>query len=147
MFHINRALLLSVFVMIITQSTQSPVDPLPQVENLDVDISCVANATCVKSVASKVVRALHLKKAINFGSFAIEPKKNPKKVEGRSMSKFYELATNNALKVPIGSYSLSLQKSEEYENYFEVAVSKTVEGKKNFDQTIFTLNGTQKAEA
>lgn len=131
MFHINRALLLSVFVVIITQSTQSPVDPPTQkTENLDVDVSCVANVSCVKSVANKVVRALHMKKAIDFGSFTIEPKKNAKKVEGRSMSKLWELAANNALRVPLGAYSLSLQKSDEYENYYEVALSKTVEGKK-----------------
>lgn len=127
----NRALLLSVFLVIVTQSSQSPVDQASQKpENLDVDISCVANVACVKNVANKVVRALHKKKAIDFGSFSIEPKKNTKKVEGRSMPKLWELTTNNALRVPLGPYSLTLQKSEEYENYFEVAVSKTVEGKK-----------------
>jgi hypothetical protein len=127
---VHRVLLLSVFVVIITQSSQSPVDPLPQQpENLNVDISCVANAACVTNVVNKVVRALHMKKAIDFGSFSIEPKKNSKKVEGRSVSKLWELTANNALRVPLGSYSLTLQKSEEYENYFEVALSKTVEGK------------------
>ena len=141
MFHFNRVLLLSVFAMITTQSLQSPVDPIQQVENLDIDISCVSNATCVKSISSKVFRALYLKKAIDFGAFAIEPKENVKKVEGRSFSKLGELVNNNAIRVPIGSYSLSLQKSEEYENYFELAVSKTVEGKEKllFKQSRFQL--------
>lgn len=141
MFHFNRVLLLSVFAMITTQSSQSPVDPIQQVENLEVDMACVSNATCVKSVSSKVVRALHLKKAIDFGAFVIEPKKNVKKVEGRSLSKLSELVNNNALRIPIGSYSLSLQKSEEYDNYFEFSVSKTVEGKQKllFKQSRFQI--------
>lgn len=126
----NRALLLSVLMVIITQSLQSPVDPASQkTENLDVDISCLVNSACLTNVANKVVRALHTAKAIDFGSFSIEPKKNAKKVEGRSMSKLWELTANNAVRVPLGSYSLTLQKSDEYKNYYEVAVSKTVEGK------------------
>jgi hypothetical protein len=119
-------------MVITTQSSQSPVDPPPQkTENLNVDITCVANAACVKNIANKVVRALHMKKAIDFGMFSIEPKKNAKKVEGRSASKLWDLTANNALRVPLGQYSLTLQKSEDYKNYFEVAVSKTEEGKIN----------------
>lgn len=131
MCRFNLTLLLSVFVVVINQSSQSPTGTqLPQVENVDVDFACVANATCVKSVANKVVRALQLQKAIDFGAFMIEPKPFSKTVEGRSMTKLMDLANNNKMRIPIGSYSLSLKKSEDFENYFEVAVSKTNEGKK-----------------
>lgn len=127
MFHYKVQFFLSVFIVAIKQSSQSPIESqASKVENVDVDISCVANATCVQSVSNKVVRALHMRKAINFGGFIIEPRPNAEKVEGRSVSKLWDLARSNTLRVPIGAYSLSLQKSEEYENYLEVAV----EGKK-----------------
>lgn len=117
-------------VLVIKQSSQSPLGSKAQEENvdLDVDISCIANATCINNVSSKVVRALKLKKVINFGAFVIEPVPNAKAVKGRSASKLWDLVATNSLRVPLGSYSLSLQKSEEYDNYLEVVVSKIVEG-------------------
>lgn len=130
MFHYKQVLCLSVLVLVVQQSSQSPVASKAESDNVDlnVDISCVANATCVKNVSSKVVRALNQKKVIDFGAFSIEPLKNAKKVEGRSVSMFWDIAGSNALRVPLGSYSLTLQKSEEHDNYLEVAISKTVEG-------------------
>lgn len=127
MFQYKKFLFVSVLVAVIHQSSQSPVGNSDSVD-LNVDISCVANASCITNVSNKVVRALNLKKMIDFGAFTIEPVKNAKKVEGRSMSKLSEIINGNALRVPLGSYSLSLQKSEEYDNYLEVTVSKTIEG-------------------
>lgn len=130
MFHYKKVLCLSVLVLVIKQSSQSPLGSKAQEENVDVDvdISCIANATCINNVSNKVVRALKLKQVINFGAFVIEPVPNAKAVEGRSASKLWDLVATNSLHVPLGSYSLSLQKSEEYDNYLEVVVSKTVEG-------------------
>lgn len=133
MFHYQKFVFLSVLVLVIKQSSQSPLASKAQPANVDlnVDLECIANATCVKNVSNKVVRALAMKKVIDFGAFVIEPVKNAKKVEGRSMSKLSEFVNNNAIRVPMGAYSLSLQRSEEYDNYLEVAISKTVEGKNN----------------
>lgn len=131
MFHYKKFLCLSVIALVIKQSSQSPVASKPQEGNLDlnVDLSCIANVTCVNNVSNKVVRALNLRKVVDFGAFAIEPLPSANKAtEGRSMSKFWEFASSNALRIPLGAYSLSLQKSEQYENYLEVAVSKTEEG-------------------
>lgn len=129
----KKVLFLSVLVLVVAQSSQSPVASPSQDDNLNVDLNvdltCIANSTCIKNVSNKVVRALHMKKLIDFGAFTIEPLKNAKNVEGRSMSKLTDLINGNAIRVPLGSYSLSLQKSEEYDNYLEVAVSKTIEGK------------------
>lgn len=128
MFQYNKFLFLSVLVVVIKHSSQSPVAAEENVD-LNVDLSCVADATCIKSLSNKVVRALSQKKVIDFGAFVIEPLKNAKPFEGRSMSKLWEFVSSNAVKIPVGAYSLSLQKSEEYDNYLEVVVSKTVEGK------------------
>lgn len=129
MFQYKKFLCLSVLVLLIEQSSQSPTGSKVEHEDLNVDLSCIANATCVKNTSNKVVKALNLRKVIDFGAFTIEPVANAKVVEGRSMSKFWEVAGSNALRVPLGAYSLSLQKSAEYENYLEVSVSKTFEGK------------------
>jgi hypothetical protein len=132
MFHFNKVLFLSVLVLVIHQSTQSPIKPQDsQSVDLNVDLSCITNATCVTNVSNKVVRALSTKKVIDFGAFSIEPVKNAKKAEGRSLSKFAEIINSNSLRVPIGSYSLTLQKSQDYDNYFEVSVGKIVEGKQS----------------
>ena len=136
MFHLKRVLFLSVLVLLFNQSFQSPVKSEERNVDLNVYISCIANSTCVKNVANKVVRALNLKKVIDFGVFSIEPLNNGKKFEGRSMSKLYDIANNNALRVPIGSYSLMLKKSEEYDNYLEFSISKAVEGKKFYKRYI-----------
>lgn len=134
MFHFNKVLCLSVLVLVIHQSTQSPVKPQDsQNVDLNVDLSCITNATCVTNVSNKVVRALSSKKVIDFGAFSVEPVKNAKEVEGRSLSKLAQIINSNALRVPIGSYSLTLQKSQDYDNYFEVSVSKNGEGKQRLE--------------
>jgi hypothetical protein len=128
MFQYKNILFLSVFVLVVKQSSQSPVRSSETID-LDVNLSCVANATCIKNVSNKVFRALNMKQTIDFGLFTVEPMKNEKKVEGRSMSKIWNFAVNNAIRVPLGAYSLSVQRSEEHENYLEIAVSKPIEGK------------------
>lgn len=131
MFQYRKFLFVSVLVVVIQRSSSLPVGSISHDENVDlnVDLSCIANASCITNVSNKVVRALNMKRVIDFGAFTIVPVKNQKQVEGRSMSKFWEFATSNALRVPLGSYSLLLQRSEEHDNYLEVAVSKVVEGK------------------
>lgn len=132
----KKFFVLAVLVLVIKQSSPSPIAPQDddnQKVDLNVDLSCIGNSSCVKNVSNKVVRALNMKKVIDFGAFMIEPVQNAKKeVEGRSMSKIAELINSNSLRVPLGSYSLSLQKSEQYDNYFEVSLSKIVEGESAF---------------
>lgn len=130
MYHYQKFLCLTVIALVIKQSSQSPVGSKAQEGSLDlkVDLSCIANVTCVNNVSNKVVRALNLRKVVDLGLFTIEPVLGAKATEGRSMSKFWEFASSNALRIPLGAYSLSLQKSEEYQNYLEIAVSKTEEG-------------------
>lgn len=126
----KKALFISVLIVAIKYSSQSPVakEDISQNVDIDVDIACLANSTCVKSVSNKVVRALKLKKSIDFGLLSITPIKNAK-TEGRSFTKFWDIASSNSIRVPLGSYSLTVQKSDEYDNYLEVALSKSVDGK------------------
>jgi len=117
-------------VCAIQNSLQSPLAQQQQQQQSDnlksLDISCVINATCIKNVSNKLVKALNTHKSIDFGSFSIEPVKGAKS-EGRSASNLWNIVNTNALRVPFGSYALNVQKSNEYDSYMEVAVAK-VEG-------------------
>lgn len=135
MFQYKNVLFLSVLVLVVKQSSQSPVNSVDQSDNqnmdLNVDFSCITNPTCIKSVSNKLVKGLSQKKVMDFGAFVVEPVENPKD-EGRSVSKFSDILANNALRVPFGGYSISLQKSEDYENYLEISISNAAEGKEIF---------------
>lgn len=120
----KKVLFISVIVFIVHQSASSPV---AHPEEINVDIACITNSTCLKVVSNKVVRALKLKKPLDFGILTVEPLKNAK-TEGRSFTKFWDIASSNAIRVPLGNYAVNIQKSDEYNNYLEVAVSKAVEG-------------------
>lgn len=125
----KKVLFVSVIVFVVSQSASSPV--ASSAEEISVDITCIANATCLKGVSNKVVRALKLKKPIDFGMFTVSPLKNAK-TEGRSFTKFWDIASSNAINVPLGNYAVNIQKSDEYNNYLEVSVSKAVEGNFKF---------------
>jgi hypothetical protein len=125
----KKVLFISVFIFAyVKQSAQSPVSVDEQSVEVDIEVDCISNATCLKSVSNKVVRALKLKKSLDFGLFTIEPLKNAQ-TEGRSFTKFWDIASSNSIRVPIGNYAVNVQKSNEYDNYLEVAVSKIVEGR------------------
>lgn len=124
----KKVLFLSVLVIVVKSSVQTPVAPATR-EDINLDLTCVSNATCLSAVSNRAIKALKLKKALNFGIFTVEPLKNAK-TEGRSFTKFWDIASSNAVRVPFGSYSVNVQKSEEHENYLEIALMKTVgEGK------------------
>lgn len=125
----KKVLLLSVLVIVIKSSEPTPVAQSSH-ENINVDLACISNATCLKGVSNRAIRALKLKKALDFGAFTVEPLKNAK-TEGRSFTKFWDIASSNAIRVPIGQYALNIQRSDEYDNYLEVAVTKAVEGNFN----------------
>jgi hypothetical protein len=128
----RKVLCLTVLLVVLKTSSQSPVKSEENVD-INLDIECISNATCMKSASNKIVRALKLKKPLNFGgAFTVEPLKNVKIDEGRSFNKLWDIVTSNSVRIPIGAYSLSLQRSEEHENYFEINVSKTVEGDEKF---------------
>ncbi|KAG5671903.1 hypothetical protein PVAND_002072 [Polypedilum vanderplanki] len=121
----KKVLFLSVLIFAIKQSAQTPVSSSQEDHvNIDVDLSCITNATCLTSVSNKVIRALKLKKSIDIGPISVTPLKNAQN-EGRAVTKLWDIAGNNAINIPIGAYSLSVQKSDEYENYLEISVSKS----------------------
>lgn len=140
----KKVLLLSVLVIVVKSSVQTPVASSSH-EDISVDISCITNATCLKAVSNRAIRALKLKKALDFGAFTVEPLKNAK-TEGRSFTKFWDIASSNSIRVPVGQYALNIQRSDEFDNYLEVAVTKSIEGKSKNDKIklkLFTIgNGS-----
>lgn len=129
--HCKKVLFISVLIFAVKQSAQSPVAVNKQddIKSVDVnmDIACITNATCLKNITNNIVRALKLKRSLDFGLFTVDPLKNAQ-TEGRSFNKFWDIASSNSIRVPFGAYSVNVQKSDEHENYLEVALSKTVEG-------------------
>lgn len=125
MFHAKSAIFSIFFVVLLKESLQTPVNGEV---NISMDMSCVLETTCVDSVATKVVRALKTRTSVDFGIFSIEPVKNFKVEEGRSMSKLWDFMSSNALRIPFGSYSVNLQKSTEKKNGLDLSVTQAFEG-------------------
>jgi hypothetical protein len=99
-----------------------------KVEINKASLSCIQNKTCAKNLANDFVGALNNKKEIDFGGFSIEPTSDKEaSVEGRS-SKFVNLFNRNLVRIPVGLFDLTIQKSSDYDNYFEFAVARKVEG-------------------
>ncbi|CRK92103.1 CLUMA_CG005669, isoform A [Clunio marinus] len=138
MYQYQKFVLLSVFLLFIQQTSESPVEKTrkikPEKVDLNVEVFCVTNSSCINNVLNKIVKALMTRKIINLGLFSIEPVKNIKEVKGRSLSKIWKIISNNALRVPFGDYSLTLQKSQEYENFMDVSIGKVVEGRGPFER-------------
>lgn len=129
MFHVKSAIFSIFFVVLLKESSQTPVNAKHGGEvNISMDMSCVLETTCVDSVALKVVRALKTRAPVDFGIFSIEPVKDIKVEEGRSMSKLWDFMSSNVLRIPFGSYSVNLQKSTEKKNGLDLSVTQTFEG-------------------
>lgn len=84
--------------------------------------SCVNNASCISAVSQDVMQRLRSRKPVQLGVISIEPVGHGVPFfTGRSMS-FLDILNGNALKVPLGPMLLSVQRSDEYTNYLEVAL-------------------------
>lgn len=103
-----------------------------KVEINKASLSCIQNKTCAKDLANDFVGALNKQKKIDFGAFSIEPTNDKVKPnEGRS-SKFSSLFSRNLVKIPLGAFDFTVQKSSDYDNYLELAVARRVEGNTHF---------------
>ncbi|XP_055524593.1 uncharacterized protein LOC129718163 [Wyeomyia smithii] len=90
--------------------------------------SCANNASCVKRLASDVVRKLKTRKAIDFGAFSIEPvERIPLTVEGRS-SRALDFLSGHAIKFPIGPMVFNIERSADYPNFIEVSLLRKADG-------------------
>lgn len=84
--------------------------------------SCVNNASCISAVSQDVMQRLRSRKPVQLGMISIEPVGNGvTSFTGRSIS-FLDILNGNALKVPLGPMLLSVQRSDEYKNFLEVAL-------------------------
>lgn len=100
-----------------------------KVDLKNVNSTCVSNMACIQRLANQVFEGLSEHKVVDFGVVAIEPVEGQKSATTGRSAKLVDFMGANKLKIPIGSYYLSVQKSDEYKNYFEFAVGKNVEGK------------------
>lgn len=93
---------------------------------------CANNATCLHEMVSEMSNILNeSREPINFGRFSIEPiTPIPIKSTGRSSS-IWNFLSGHAIKVPIGPMLFSIQRSDKYEDYIEVALIKKVVNKEN----------------
>lgn len=85
--------------------------------------SCINNASCISAISQDVMQRLRSRKPVQLGVISIDPVGNgvTTSFTGRSMS-FLDILNGNALKVPLGPMLLSVQRSDEYKNYLEVAL-------------------------
>lgn len=83
---------------------------------------CANNATCFKNVARMFVQKLHSGETIDLGVASVEslPKKP---FTGRSAG-WLNFLSGHALRIPIGPMVFSVQRSDDYHNYLEVALLK-----------------------
>lgn len=143
MVQFMNGLVLSVFVLtvfLVKLSSQSLLGnmPIPTTVSLNnVDLSCVTNSTCMKHVSNEIAKALSKRKSIDFGTFSIQPLENANKSLGRSSSTLWDVISKSTVRIPLGAYALTVQKTEEYDNYIEVAVAKQIEGK--FDSNLIAV--------
>lgn len=98
--------------------------------------SCVNNASCIKALSDEVLQKLRDRKPVQLGGITVEPLADDVVADpsafssARSMS-FSDILSGNAITVPLGPMLLSLQRSDEYKNYLELALlRKASEGKK-----------------
>lgn len=90
----------------------------------NVNGTCVSSMSCIQRLANQVIDGLSEHKSVDFGAFAIDPVENKVKnsaTTGRS-HKFSDFINGNSIRIPIGPAYLTIQKAEEYDNYFEIAV-------------------------
>lgn len=121
--------LLSVCHFCCGAAAESPVDGLSW--------SCVNNASCIKALSDDVLQKLRERKPVQLGGITVEPLSDSKGAadpaatfsSARSMS-FSDILNGNAITIPLGPMLLSLQRSDEYKNYLELALlRKASEGK------------------
>ena len=82
--------------------------------------SCANNATCVSQVSNEILNSLKTRKPIKISGIVIEPLKQSAE-SGRSAN-FMDWMNGNSLKIPFGSMTLSVQRSDKYNDYMEVAL-------------------------
>ncbi|XP_055677141.1 uncharacterized protein LOC129786269 isoform X2 [Lutzomyia longipalpis] len=83
--------------------------------------TCVNNATCIDGVAKDIVGRLNRKESIDFGVVKVVPRERRVVAEGRS-SNIMNFLSGNELRIPVGPMVFSIQRSEDYSDYFEVSL-------------------------
>lgn len=98
--------------------------------------SCINNASCISAISQDVMQRLRSRKPVQLGVISIDPVGNGvTSFTGRSMS-FLDILNGNALKVPLGPMLLSVQRSDEYKNYLEVALLRKSSDQGKYFKTI-----------
>lgn len=88
----------------------------------NLSFECANNSTCLSRVAKTIVSRIKNREDVDFGFMRIEPVER-KAVTGRS-STILDFLSGNAVKFAVGPMMFGVQRSEQYDNYFEIALLK-----------------------
>lgn len=87
--------------------------------------NCANNASCVNEVKDEFMKGLQERRAFEFGDlFAIEPIGDRSKPINEGRGLMSDIFSENALTIPLGSYSFRVQRSPEYKDYLELTLER-----------------------
>lgn len=100
---------------------------------------CANNATCLENVKKDFIKGLQERRSFNFGgAFSIEPTGDLSKPINEGRGFVSDIFSGNALRIPIGNFAVTIERSPQYKEYMEVALVKSFEGEgKMFDRKVF----------
>lgn len=89
---------------------------------------CANNATCLDNVKNDFLKGLQERKSFNFdGLFSIEPTGDTNKPISEGRGFMSNIFSGNSLRIPLGGFALTVERSAEHKDYLEVALIKNSE--------------------
>lgn len=133
MFHIVQNMCVKYFVLVTLMGAfacATEVNSISELLQRSLNWECANNATCVKNVKQELMNGLQNRRAMDFGVAVIEPIEGHRAPISTGRGFVSSVFSENALRIPIGGFSVNLQKSSQYKDYLELSLTKAlIEGK------------------